>query len=268
MYTLGRNTDAFTTQKGLEVINKNWEESFSVDLINTVPGQSVDSALSDIKNVNDFEPDHISLYSLSFEPSTKLYTLLQAGKITSVSESVDLDMQKESIQLLESFGYKRYEISNYTKKEKQSLHNLNYWKMGSYLGIGPSAASTLLTNTGPVRLEYKRSIANFVSELSLKDRMYIEYIKPKSFLLEHFMMGFRLVNGIDKEHISSVFNINVEKYLEPVLNIWKDKLILSQNSIRLNNSGLSLLNLFLSDIAGLIESNPVKISGKGINWPL
>lgn len=266
--TLGRNTDVTSTRKALEIIRKYWTGSFSVDLINAVPGQSVNSALSDIKFINEFEPDHISMYSLTFEPSTKLYTMLKAGKVKILEESVDSIMQHESIELLKSFGYKRYEISNFSKEGKQSLHNLNYWNMGSYAGIGPSAASTLMTSDGPVRIENKRSISAFLNEESFDSRVDFEYLKPDSFLLEHLMMGFRLINGIDKEHLNSVFKVNIENYLEPVLERWQGKLKIKKKSIYLTEEGLSLLNPFLVDTASLGNSNPLNISGKEINWPL
>lgn len=266
--TLGRNTDAVTTLEGLEIIKNNWKGSFSVDLINAVPGQTVTNSLSDIEGINHFDPDHISLYSLTFEPSTKLYKMLEAGEITTLSESTDLKIQKESLDLLESLGYKRYEISNFAKEGKVSLHNLNYWKMGSYLGVGPSAASTLLTGTGPVRLMYKRSISNFIGSTFFKDRFDIEYLEPDSFFLEHLMMGFRLIKGVKTDYINNVFDTDLINYLEPIFIKWKDMLIIENDSIRLTNNGLSFLNPFLIDIAALIAENPLKISGKDIKWPI
>ena len=266
--TLGRNTDAATTLKALDIINDYWTGSFSFDLINAVPGQSVNSALSDIRRINKFEPDHISMYSLTFEPSTKLYTMLKSGKINTLPESVDFVMQKESIDLLESLGFNRYEISNFAKEGKQSVHNLNYWKMGSYAGIGPSAASTLMSSDGPVRIENKRSISTFLNEASFNDRVNIEHLNSDSFLLEHLMMGFRLLSGINKEHINSVFKLNIEDYLEPLLESWQDKIILTNKTIKLTNTGLSLLNPFLVDIAALIDRYPLSLPAADINWPI
>ena len=208
------------------------------------------------------------MYSLTFEPSTKLYTMLKAGKLKILEESVDSHMQHDSIELLKSYGYKRYEISNFAKEGKESVHNLNYWEMGSYAGIGPSAASTLMSSDGPVRIEYKRSISEFLNTSSFNDRIDIEYLKSDSFLLEHLMMGFRLINGIDKEHINNIFKMNIDNYLEPVLERWQSKLIITKNSIYLTEEGLSLLNPFLVDIASLIDSTPLNISSKEINWPL
>lgn len=266
--TLGRNTDSETTLKALEIIKEYWPHSLSFDLINAVPGQTVDGALSDIRNINKFEPDHISMYSLTFEPSTKLYTMIKTGNLKKLEESVDMDMQSKSVELLEFLGYIRYEISNFAKEGKKSIHNLNYWKMGSYAGVGPSAVSTLMTERGPIRIENRRSVSDFLNISSFSSRVDIEYIKPDSFLLEHLMMGFRLLNGIDKENINTIFKMNIENYLEPIFERWQSKLIIKKKSIHLTEEGLSLLNPFLVDIASLIYNNPLYISSKEINWPL
>lgn len=266
--TLGRNTTAEITLKALKIIEKYWQGVFSVDLINAVPGQTIEMALSDIDRINMFSPDHISLYSLTFEADTPLNSFLESGKISALSENIDTEMQEESIGLLNTLGYNRYEISNYSKKGMKSLHNLNYWKMGSYLGVGPSAASTLRTKDGPVRLINKADTKLFISSLSYKEKIDIEFITKESFLLEHLMMGFRLLEGIDINHLNNVFNIDIKKYLHPLFNKWRDRLIVEKGSIFLNEKGLSLLNPFLVDVAALIFKQDIDLTDKEINWPI
>ena len=102
---------------------------------------------------------------------------------------------------------------------------------------------------------------------SFEERIELEYIKPESFLLEHLMMGFRLLEGIKTEHLNNVFRMNIKNYLEPLFDSWRGKLVIGNKSIHLTKEGLSLLNPFLLDIASLIGSNPPGISGKKINWP-
>jgi len=265
---LGRNTTLRKSLYALEKIKNNWKGSFSVDLINTVPDQTVKMALADIVKASEFKPDHFSLYSLSFEPDTVLYKELIKGKISSVPEKTDTLMQEESVSLLHSLEYNRYEVSNYAKQGKESLHNINYWNMGSYLGVGPSAASTLLTSGGPVRIEYKRSISDFLQDSIIENRILIEHIKPESFLLEHLMMGLRLKKGIDILHINKVFTIDIEDFLNPLFKQWKNFLKIEKGTIYLTEEGLSLLNPFLIDIASLIDKNNLQINAEEINWPI
>ena len=266
--TLGRNTSREKTLYALKIIKNNWPGLFSIDLINAVPGQTIKTALSDINKINDFSPDHISLYSLTFEPGTALHSLLEKGKITSILEDTDNLMQKESISLLKSLGFNRYEISNYSKNGMKSLHNLNYWKMGSYLGTGPSSASTLLDDTGPVRIIYKPDTSLFVSSAPFSARTEIESISKESFLLEHLMMGFRLLKGIDIKYINYVFNIDIKDFLIPLFNKWDKMLLYNEESIFLTEDGLFLLNPFLIDVAALIDKQSFGIVNKEINWPI
>ena len=265
---LGRNTNVKRTLTALETIKQNWTRLFSADLINAVPEQTLDIALSDIRQLNSFKPDHISLYSLSFEPGTKLFTKLENGKIQPITDTADIIMQEESINLLESAGFNRYEISNFAKRGKESLHNLNYWKMGTYLGVGPSGVSTLLTDKGPLRLSYKRSTSEFISKKKITDRTAQELISPESFLLEHLMMAFRLKKGIDTEHINRVFNMDIKEYLKTVTDKWSKIITFTEESISLTPRGLSLLNPFLVDTASLISENKLKLRVSEINWPI
>jgi len=265
---LGRNTNSIRTLKALETIEKNWTKSFSADLINSVPGQTVQKALSDIRILDSFKPDHISLYSLTFEPGTKLFSRLEKGEINLIKDTIDILIQKESISLLKSIGFNRYEISNYAKEKKESLHNLNYWKMGTYIGVGPSGASTLLAEKGPLRLSYKPSISDFLNSMTITDRIEQELINSESFLLEHLMMGFRLSKGIDIGHINSIFNFNIKDYLKPVTDKWGKVIKISETSICLTTDGLSLLNPFLVDIASLISMQKLKLRVSEINWPI
>lgn len=261
--TLGRNTNAANTRTALETVKKYWNGSFNTDLINAVPGQTVKTALRDIRDVEAYGPDHISLYSLTYEKSTKLYSMLKAGRVNKISESIDFTMQNKSRDLLKALGFNRYEISNYAKKDHQSKHNINYWRMGSYLGVGPSAASTIMTKAGPVRLEYKRSIAEFMNSKILSTRMKSEVINPQSFLLEHLMMGFRLIEGVDLDRIKHVFGINLTDFFPTTFSRWGSSLIQNNRFLALSTEGLNMLDLFLGDISGEIDN----ISINTITWP-
>ncbi|RLD33854.1 MAG: hypothetical protein DRI73_04780, partial [Bacteroidetes bacterium] len=182
--------------------------------------------------------------------------------------STDNLMQKESITLLKSLGFNRYEISNYSKNGMKSLHNLNYWEMGSYLGTGPSAASTLLDDAGPVRIINKPDTSLFISSEPFPARIEFESISKESFLLEHLMMGFRLLEGIDIKHINYIFNIDIKDFLTPLFKKWDKMLLYNKESIFLTENGLFLLNSFLIDVASLIDKQSSGIVDKEINWPI
>ena len=110
-------------------------KSFNLDLMHGLPQQSIVGALDDLKQAIALEPDHISWYQLTIEPNTSFYS----KPPTLPEDDVLWDIQEQGQQLLKEAGYHQYEISAYAKSDKQSAHNLNYWRFGDYLGIGCGA---------------------------------------------------------------------------------------------------------------------------------
>ncbi|GAL08978.1 radical SAM family enzyme [Photobacterium aphoticum] len=110
-------------------------DSFNIDLMHGLPDQSVDDALSDLKQAIALNPPHLSWYQLTIEPNTLFYS-----KPPTLPDDDDLwDIFEQGHQLLAEAGYVQYEISGYSKPGKQCRHNLNYWRFGDYLGIGCGA---------------------------------------------------------------------------------------------------------------------------------
>jgi oxygen-independent coproporphyrinogen-3 oxidase len=109
--------------------------SFNLDLMHGLPGQSVADALSDLKKVIALNPPHISWYQLTIEANTQF-----ASKPPTLPADDTLwDIQEQGQALLTEAGYQQYEISGYAKPGYQCQHNLNYWRFGDYLGIGCGA---------------------------------------------------------------------------------------------------------------------------------
>ncbi|MFD2168307.1 radical SAM family heme chaperone HemW [Thalassotalea euphylliae] len=122
-------------------------KSFNLDLMHGLPSQHVGQALDDLKQAIALEPDHISWYQLTIEPNTSFYS-----KPPQLPEDETLwDIQEQGQALLAEAGYTQYEISAYSKTNKQSAHNLNYWRFGDYLGIGCGAHGKVTdVNTGNI----------------------------------------------------------------------------------------------------------------------
>jgi oxygen-independent coproporphyrinogen-3 oxidase len=125
--------------------------SFNMDLMHGLPDQSIDDALSDLKQVIALNPPHISWYQLTIEPNTQF-----ASKPPVLPEDDTLwEIQEQGHQLLSAAGYQQYEISGYAKPGYQCQHNLNYWRFGDYLGIGCGAHGKI---TGLKANEIKRTV--------------------------------------------------------------------------------------------------------------
>ena len=112
----------------------------SGDLMFDLPGQSVDSFLSDVDRLSDFPLGHLSFYGLNVGERTLLGGRLSRGE-EKIDESLYEPMYLGGVEILEKKGFARYEVSNFAKPGDESLHNMNYWKRGEYIGFGPGAHS-------------------------------------------------------------------------------------------------------------------------------
>ncbi|ASM55226.1 oxygen-independent coproporphyrinogen III oxidase [Pseudoalteromonas nigrifaciens] len=164
--------------------------SFNLDLMHGLPGQTLDDALGDLKQIIALNPPHISWYQLTIEPNTQF-----ASKPPTLPQDETLwDIQEQGQELLAQAGYLQYEISGYAKPGYQCQHNLNYWRFGDYIGIGCGAHGKVTdANTGIITR----------TEKVKHPRGYMDLIKPYLFkswqveqddlAFEFFMNRFRLV---------------------------------------------------------------------------
>ena len=115
--------------------------NISVDLIYGFPNETLDEWHADVDAVLSLGVEHISAYALQYEEGTKLYRLLQQGKIHEVDEELSRQMYYGLIDRLQQAGFEHYEISNFARKGRRSLHNSGYWNHTPYLGLGAAAHS-------------------------------------------------------------------------------------------------------------------------------
>ncbi len=110
------------------------------DLMFDLPGQTVDSFLSDVDRLSDFPLGHLSFYGLNVGERTRLGGRVSRGEET-VDDSLYEPMYLGGVEILEKKGFARYEVSNFAKLGDESIHNVNYWNRGEYIGFGPGAHS-------------------------------------------------------------------------------------------------------------------------------
>ena len=110
------------------------------DLMFDLPGQTVESFLSDVDRLSDFPLSHVSFYGLNVGERTRLGGRVSRGE-ESVDDSLYEPMYLGGVEILEKKGFSRYEVSNFAKPGDESIHNMNYWNRGEYIGFGPGAHS-------------------------------------------------------------------------------------------------------------------------------
>ena len=140
--TLGRDHDPDEAEKSFEILRSCKFKSLNIDLMFSVPGQSLKSWTSDLHRTIKIKPDHISAYNLNYEEDTEYFEKLKSGDFNENPEK-DGKLFKSAMEVLRGSGYEHYEISNYALPGHQSEHNKAYWSGADYLGIGPGAFSTV-----------------------------------------------------------------------------------------------------------------------------
>ncbi|KAL5018373.1 hypothetical protein ScPMuIL_004095 [Solemya velum] len=111
----------------------------SVDMIFGRPNQTIDQWTEELQELLKICDSHVSLYQLTLERGTKLFKQVHQGTLMIPDGDVMAEMYRASVEILERSGLCRYEVSNFSTKDAQSLHNRSYWEGRQYLGVGPGA---------------------------------------------------------------------------------------------------------------------------------
>ena len=177
----------------------------NVDLIYAVPGQTRADWDRDLDRILELEPDHVSAYNLTFEEETPFKRWLEEGRLSRSSEDVELDLFWTTREKTAARGFEAYEISNFARAGRRCRHNVNYWRNGPYLGIGPSAVSKIgITRAGNLKGTgvYARRIAE-----SGNARAWDETPSASRRLAETWWLGLRLREGLDPSDARRVAGI-------------------------------------------------------------
>ncbi len=170
-------------------------KNVNVDLIFAVPGQELDTWSADLRRVLALQPDHLSAYNLTFEEETLFRRWLEEGRLAKQPEDRELELFEATRRIAGALGYEAYEISNFASAGRQCAHNVNYWRNGPYVGVGPSAVSKVgWTRSGNVK-----GIAAYRSRIAESGgaTLWEETPEPTARLAETWWLGLRLAEGID-----------------------------------------------------------------------
>jgi len=140
--TIGRTHSGKNAINAIKLIKK-YSFNLNVDLIYNIPGQSLNQVVKELEVLGSLDIDHISYYSLILEDKTIFSKMIKTREIVPNDIDIEAEMFEMIITRLKQLGYNHYEISNFAKQSKESMHNLIYWKNQEYIGIGMSAAGYL-----------------------------------------------------------------------------------------------------------------------------
>lgn len=193
--TLGREHNSQEAAESVRILQQAGMGEVNIDLMFSVPGQSVPDWEHSLDTAISLSPDHISAYNLTYEEDTPFFDQLRHNE----DESTNAAMFTLAHDKLTSAGFQHYETSNYARPGKQSQHNLAYWQGHDYLGLGPSAVSTIAGNRWtnlPDTARYIRAI-NTVGHAKSDQ----ELITPEAFRTERIALLLRTTAGLPAQYL-------------------------------------------------------------------
>jgi oxygen-independent coproporphyrinogen-3 oxidase len=139
---LGREHDAAQAAKSFCILREAGFSNLNIDLMFGLPGQITEQWQTTLEKTIALKPEHISTYCLTYEEDTDFFLRHARGEFRADPDS-EAEFFEMTMSMLEAGGYEHYEISNYAQRGYESAHNRGYWRGEDYLGIGPSAFSTI-----------------------------------------------------------------------------------------------------------------------------
>jgi oxygen-independent coproporphyrinogen-3 oxidase len=211
-------------EERIALCSKYFPASLNIDLITGLPYQNEKILTDDIKKILDFNPVHISLYSLTVEKNTNLEKRLKNKDISLPDPEISDSLWLLARDILEKAGFKQYEVSNFAKDEKKCLHNIGYWRMRGWLGIGPAASGTIVNEEegSAKRFTYMPDVYTYIKNPFITGAVY-EEINKKNLLKESLLMGYRYVKGPDEKLFKKRFGCSIEECIPETISRWKGK---------------------------------------------
>jgi len=241
---LGRNHSAFEAKKSIE-LSKEIFENVSFDLIYALPEQSLRSWECSLVEAINFDPEHLSLYQLTIEKGTVFNKNYINGSLIPIRDEQASKMYSLTDSITSHHKINSYEISNYSKKNKNCAHNLMYWKGGDWIGIGPGAISRFFYKNKRTQISIRKNPSNWLKSVNVQNHGInnIKSENKRDYYIEKVLMGLRLTKGINIEKLKSVLNMDKIQTL-----VKYNYLLLERQNLKTTLEGRLILNSILSEI--------------------
>ena len=255
---LERWQEPSSVQRSVEHLRTGGIENINIDLIFAIPNQTLEIVHDDLLKAIALEPKHISSYSLTYEPNTPLAIKERRGDIRKAEEDLEARMYEETISVLATHGFEQYEISNYAKPGKTCKHNLLYWNNGFWWPFGPGAAG----HVSGRRWRNVPRLSQYIRGKGLSSVEDVELLSPSGQAGEALMMGLRLLNGMVRERIEELLDVEagswragvIAKQIENGMLRWRnDHLCLTSRGLMFGDTVVGALLKEESSIADTSE---------------
>lgn len=220
--------------------------NINIDLMSSLPGQSLENYVKTLETVTALEPEHISSYSLILEEGTPFFASEEIRRQLP-DENTDREMYEKTKEILHEKGYERYEISNYAKPGFACRHNLGYWDEVPYLGLGLGASSYYKNARFSNETDIRTYMENpFVPFLGRND---YECCDEKSRMEDYMIFGLRKMAGVSLSRFEKEFGTATEEIYGGVIDryVGMGLLVLEGDRLRLTDAGIDVSNRIFED---------------------
>jgi len=245
---LGRIHSAEEAKDAVRMARTAGFRSIGIDLIHSLPGQTLQEWEGELQEAVALKPDHISAYGLSVEKGTPLAAMVEAGELYLPDEEIAAAMFELTSATLGKAGFEQYEISNFARPGCRSRHNRVYWRRGNYLGFGAGAHSFIREGFG-ARWENPPQMADYEAIVSSGRLPDAATLSRQEAMEEFFFLGLRLMEGVDLNEFAAEFGADArDMFPGAIERLSAAGLLVSDGGrLRLSSHGLILSNLVLCE---------------------
>ena len=218
--------------------------NINFDLIYGLPFQTLNDFILDIKYLKNFPLTHVSLYSLTIDENTIFNNL----KYEEADEDLLRDMSDEATKILSEYGFNKYEVSNYSKPNYESKHNLTYWFDNEYYGIGISASGY------ENNIRYK-NITSLKKYNEGERKFEEEKVDDFNHEYEFIMLNLRTKYGIDLDRYKEIFNKDFLKTYKNEIEKLSDFIIINNNKVTVKDNNYMILNTLILEFIKKLEDD-------------
>ncbi|MFW5490344.1 MAG: radical SAM family heme chaperone HemW [Desulfovibrio sp.] len=218
--------------------------NINLDFIWGVPGMRLGSWRKQMLAVTkELKPEHLSCYNLTLEPNTPLERRVQSGKLEMPADNEQARIFVHGAHLLEDRGYLHYEISNFARMGFFCRHNLGYWDGQEYVGLGPSAVSTVQD----VRYENPKDIDAWDTQIRRNETVQGEQLSKEVKTNEMVMLSLRTSRGLDLKRYKDLTGQSFTKQYGQILTALRqhDLIRITKAYVRLTKNGMLVSNAIL-----------------------
>jgi oxygen-independent coproporphyrinogen-3 oxidase len=238
---LERDHDPDDIQRAMKLARDNGMQ-VAIDLIFATPGETLDPWYADMEAALAIEPDHVSVYGLTFERGSAFWGRRKRGELVEVDEELQREMYALAIDRLTAAGFEHYEISNFARSGRRSRHNETYWSGAGYYAAGPGAARYV----AGIRETNHRSTTTYLHRVLAGDSPVAEreQLNPEARARELLVFGLRRMEGVARHDFKDQTGFQIDALVAAPLKKFMAAGLLADDGehIRLTRQGL-----FVSD---------------------